>query len=155
MRVTLFAAALLLSLLIGCADQSQIAGPVSSSDYAFTALAKTNEAFKVDMKLIGPGGIKYAVVGTIDYILKNDGETVTLVTNVGLKIARSGSQDYQKVSGGNAFSFNRGPGKTDVVSESYAITSASEGASRVWVQYSIQDCAVNLSDIQIISGDAE
>lgn len=152
--VVMSIAVLMVVVLLGCTEQSQMTGPVAMSNNSSPTLAKAQE-FKIDTKIVGPGGFKYAVVGTIDYALKTEGETITLATTMTLKIAQSGSGEEHKVSGGKIFSFNRGPGKTDFVSESYAIGSVAESSHRIWIQYSVADNVVNLNDLKIISGDPD
>jgi hypothetical protein len=153
--VAMSIAVLMAVVFLGCSEQSQMTGPVAMSNTSSPALTKASQEFKVDTKVVGPGGIKYVVVGAIDYVLKNETDPAVLITTVQFKIAPSGSDDWEKVLGGNTISFTRGPGKTDFVSESYAIGSIAETSLRIWVQYGIADYSVDLNDIRIVSGDPE
>ncbi|HCV44283.1 MAG TPA: hypothetical protein DGH68_12415 [Bacteroidetes bacterium] len=146
-------AVLMVVVVLGCTDESQISGPSAISGNPTMKLDKAQQQFKINTKVIGPGGIKYAVVGTIAYVLKVDDQTITLITDVTLKIARSGSEDFEKVAGGKTFSITPDPGKSDFVSESYTIGSATESSLRVWIQYGISDKVVNVNDLKIMSGN--
>jgi hypothetical protein len=153
--VVMSIAVLMVVVLLGCTEQSQMTESVAMSNDSSPALVKASQEFKVDTKVVGPGGFKYAVVGTIDYTLKSESDPGVLVTTVALKIAQSGSEEGEKVFGSNATSIIPGPGKTDFVSETYAIGSVAETPLRVWIQYSISYNIVSLNDLRIVDRDVD
>jgi len=153
--VVMSIAVLMVVVLLGCTEQSQLTGPSTTSSDPSHALAKSKAGFSVDVKVIGSNGIKYAVVGTIDYTLKSDSDPAVLVTLVALSVAQSGSESYEKVSGSNAISISPNPGKTDFVSESYEMGSVAGTPLRVWIQYSIAYNVVSLNDIRIVDSDID
>jgi hypothetical protein len=153
--VVMSIAVVMVVVLLGCTEQSQMTGPVATSNDSYSALTKSQAGLKVDSEVMGPDGFKYTVVGNIDYTLKMEGYPAVLVTSVNLKITASGSGSTEIVSATSAISFSPGPGKTNLVSQSYAIGSVAETAFRVWIQYGVSENAVSLNDLRIVSSDFE
>jgi hypothetical protein len=153
--VVMSIAVLMVVGLLGCSDQSQMTGPVAMSGNSSQVFAKALQELKVDTKVIGPGGYKYAVTGIINYELRNEGETMVLTTDVNLCIASVNTGEEEKVTGGNELVFTKGPGKTDFVSESHAIGSVAETSLRFWIQYSVVNDEVSINDMKIVNGNSQ
>jgi hypothetical protein len=139
-------------LFVGCSDQSGMTDPLAGTANNHGQLAKPKSEFPVDVKLIGPGGIKYTVTGVIKYTYICDKETGILTTDAQLEVIAAGTDEISKATGGQRFAFTRSPQGIDMISDTYIVKSSTVGEKQIVVQFSAETLGVRLVDLSITDG---
>lgn len=83
---TLSIVVLLVTLILGCADQTSMVGPQAEQKQSLPQLGKAGYDVSIDKTVIGPQGQKFHVTGTIPFKLEVKGSDCYVQTFVNLTV---------------------------------------------------------------------
>jgi hypothetical protein len=139
-------------LLAGCSDNAGMTDPSGSISGTHTQLDKPKSEFPIDLKLIGPGGVKYEVTGVIKYTYLCDKEAAVFTTDAYLDVVAAGTDEFAKARGGQRFEFARNPLGVDLVTDAYTVKLSTAGEMQIVVQFRTDNLGVRLIDLTLTNG---
>ena len=151
--VALSFSALMMTFLLGCTEQSQMTGPAAGSSLPSQAISKTSDVLSIETTVVGPGGVKYHVVGMVDCNLSGEEQIYRLATNVDLNVSENGTEKAWGVSGGSQFKAEVGEEGVCRVSESRTFSSLTRAYANycVVIDYIIAEKEVRIDGVHIIN----
>lgn len=147
---------LMLALLTGCTDQTQMTGPVTTtSNVLEQALNVPLNSEKFEDTVIGPGGVKFVVSGSVDYTLLFDGPVYTLGTIVNAEISVSGAASSWNVASGKNISSVLNDDGFDFVSEKHDFEFIAEKfpVYRLILDYTIDFSGLKVTGVKVGRAD--
>jgi hypothetical protein len=148
----------ILTLLIGCTDQSQLAGPTSTPSITTMAKPAGNifESEKFETMVVGPGGVKFLIAGSVDYALSVGGSDYALWTRANATISQSGNANSWDFTSENNFKSTFDEKGIGVSSESTVFAYTKKlPLYRLNLEYTIEGGNMKVTNIRVLDARAD
>lgn len=143
---------LMLVLLSGCTEQTQLTGPVTTTSNVTTQ--GDNVPFssaKFETMVEGPAGVVFFVSGSVDYTLSFNGAAYTLATMVNSDIKESGAAGAWTIASGKTFNSVLNDEGFDLVSGNHDFEFIAEKfpVYRLIIDYSVDLSGLKITDVRV------